>query len=62
MAEPEVEALAESESFSLWRAREDDGEITYHLELGPVTFHFLSEDWEEFTALMKEVIGDASAR
>jgi len=61
MADPEVETLAESESFSLWRAEEADGEVTYHLEMGPVTVHFFGEEWEEFLALMREVIKDASA-
>ena len=52
MDEPTIDVLAESENFSLWRAEEPDGEMTYHLELGTVTVHFFREEWEEFLELM----------
>ena len=55
MDEPTIEVLAESENFSLWRAEEPDGEMTYHLELGTVTVHFFREEWEEFLELMGEM-------
>lgn len=55
---PEVntETLAETGNFMAWRATEPDGEETYHLELGQVTVHFFSEEWEEFLTMMREVI------
>lgn len=56
MEDPAVETLAESENFGLWRAEETDGETTYHLDMGPVTMHFLREEWEEFLGLMGEVL------
>jgi hypothetical protein len=58
MEEPTIEVLAETENFSLWRADEPDGEMTYHLELGTVTLHFFREEWEELLGL----IGEAGAR
>ena len=54
MENPTVEVLAESESFSVWCTQEPDGETTYHLELGLVTVHFLTEEWQEFLELIGE--------
>ena len=62
MEEPSIEVLAESEDYSVWRAEEPDGEITYHLELGSVTLHFFLEEWEEFLGLMEDVVENAAAR
>jgi hypothetical protein len=59
--DPTVETLAESETFGLWRAEEADGEMTYHLEMGAVTVHFLREEWQEFLGLIGEVIEGAPA-
>ena len=56
MQENGIEILSETETFSLWRAKEPDGETTYHLELGTVTVHFFREEWEEMVELMKEAI------
>jgi hypothetical protein len=55
MEEPTIEILAESESFSMWRAEEPDGETTYHLELGAVTVHFFHEEWAEFLKLLDKL-------
>ena len=51
----EIEVLAETEDFSIWRAREPDGELTYHLEFGSVTVHFFQEEWDQFLALMRQL-------
>ena len=55
MKDPTIEVLSETETFSLWRAGDPDGETTYHLELGTVTVHFFREEWEEFLRLIGEV-------
>lgn len=55
MEETTIEILSETESFSMWRAKEPDGETTYHVELGTVTVHFFREEWEEFLRLVREV-------
>ena len=53
----EIEVLAETEDFSIWRAQEPDGELTYHLEFGSVTVHFFQEEWDQFLALMRQLEG-----
>jgi hypothetical protein len=50
--EPTIDILAETESFSAWRAEELDDETTYHVELGTVTIHFFQEEWDEFIELV----------
>lgn len=51
----EIEVLAETDNFSIWRTEEPDGEITYHLEFGSVTVHFFEEEWEEFLDLIGQL-------
>lgn len=60
MDQPDIEILAESENFSLWRAAEPDGETTYHLEMGTVTVHFFAEEWKEFLQLIREASAHAA--
>ena len=55
MADQEIEILAETEDFSAWRMQDPDGETSYHVELGSVTFHFFREDWEQFLELVKQL-------
>jgi len=43
--------LAETPNYIALSAKEPDGETTYHLELGNVTLHFFSEEWQEFIEL-----------
>jgi hypothetical protein len=57
VTDPEINILAESESFSVWRSDEPDGEMTYHLELGNVTLHLFREELDELLNLMR-VVGD----
>lgn len=44
--------LAETENFIVWTT-EDDGEFAYHVELGGVSLHMTSEEWDEFVTLIK---------
>ena len=55
MADQEIEILAETEDFSAWRMQDPDGETSYHVELGSVTFHFFREDWEQFLELVRQL-------
>lgn len=55
MADQEIEILAETEDFSVWRIQDSDGEMSYHVELGSVTFHFYREDWEQFLELARQL-------
>ena len=51
--EVESEVLAETEHFLIFRT--DDGEeMMYHVELGPMTLHFMSDEWDELLTLFKE--------
>jgi hypothetical protein len=51
--EVEMDVLAESENFAVWRSQEDDG-FLYHVELGGITLHLASEEWDEFVLLIKD--------
>lgn len=48
-----AEGLAETETFAIWRDREEDNSIVYHVELGGVSLHLTSEEWEEFVILVR---------
>jgi len=47
-----TEVIAETSNYLVWRATEPDGEVTHHVELGPVTLHFFKEEWEELLELI----------
>lgn len=50
----ENEIIAETDAYFVWRS-DEEGEFVYHLELGGVTLHMTSEEWEELIELMKSV-------
>jgi len=51
-SEPEVLAETEDSGFAAWRSMEEDGYM-YHIELGGITLHLSSEEWEEFVDLIR---------
>ena len=53
-SEMDLDVMSETENFAIWRSQEGDG-FTYHLELGGLTLHLESEEWEELTVLFKSV-------
>ncbi len=53
--EPRTNTIAETENFLAWKAKEPDGEVTYHIELNNVTVHFFEEEWTEFLQLAREL-------
>ncbi|RPJ01791.1 MAG: hypothetical protein EHM39_02810 [Chloroflexi bacterium] len=53
MPEIPIETIAETPNYTVWTAEEPDDERTYHLELGPVTVHFFTEEWQEFIELIR---------
>ena len=57
---PEIGVLAESETFTIWRADDPDGETTYHVELGTCTLHLFLEEWDEFAKLVAEAAKNAA--
>ncbi len=48
-------SVAETANFIVWSAKDEDGEETYHIELGLATLHFFKEEWEEFLELLKDL-------
>lgn len=50
--EVELDVIAESENFAVWRSEEEEGYV-YHVELGGITLHLSSEEWDEFVILIK---------
>ncbi len=53
MADPNTDTLSETDSFMIWRSVED-GEYVYHLELGGVSLHLASDEWEELLLLIQQ--------
>jgi hypothetical protein len=49
----EVDMVAETENFAVWRSPDDEGFI-FHVELGSITLHLASDEWEEFLELMSD--------
>jgi hypothetical protein len=50
--DPEVLAETEDLGFAVWRSMEEDGYM-YHVELGLLTIHLTSEEWEELVTLVR---------
>lgn len=50
----EVEPLVETENYAVLRAKGEEGEVVYHVELFNVTLHFFEEEWQEFVKLIEE--------
>lgn len=46
--------IAETDSYFVWSS-EEGGELVFHLELGGVSLHMTSEEWDELVELMKAV-------
>ena len=46
--------LAETENFIIWKT-EDEDDVIYHIELGGVTLHVESMEWDELVTLFKSV-------
>ena len=57
-----VETIAETDSYSVWRSQEPDGETSYHIEFGAVTVHFFEEEWREFTQLIAMLPADEQGK
>lgn len=51
--ESDPEVLAETDLFAVWRSIEDEQEYVYHVELGGMTLHLTSEEWEELVSLVR---------
>jgi len=54
--EMDIETIAETENFTVWKSTEADGEDMYHLDLGIVTVHLFIEEWQELMELMQDAM------
>lgn len=54
MNDIDLEIVSESENFAVW-CSEEKSERLYHVELGGITLHLTSEEWEELIVLIKGV-------
>lgn len=50
----ELDLISETENFAVWRSEEEEEGFIYHLELGAITLHLTSEEWEELTLLLRD--------
>ncbi|MCA9989699.1 MAG: hypothetical protein H6666_15405 [Ardenticatenaceae bacterium] len=46
--------IAETDNFIIWASREE-GEAVFHVELGGISLHLSSEEWEELVILFKSI-------
>ncbi|MCZ7668897.1 MAG: hypothetical protein M5U34_17705 [Chloroflexi bacterium] len=51
----DADIMSETENFAVWRSQEGEG-FVYHVELGGITLHLDSEEWEELAILIKSVV------
>ncbi len=54
--EPVIEIVVETENYSIWKAEEPDGEVSYNLQLNNVTINMFQEEWDEFCDLVKQLV------
>lgn len=51
--EPDI--LSQTENFGVWCSEDEEDGFVYHIELGGITLHLDSEEWDEFIVLIKGV-------
>ena len=56
MNEIDADLIAETENYMIWSS-EVDGDTLVHIELGGISLHLMSEEWDEFLTLIKIAIG-----
>jgi len=49
--EPDI--MSQTENFFIWRSDDEDEGLLYHMELGGITLHMTSEEWDELVVLVK---------
>ncbi len=54
--EPVIEIVVETENYSIWKAEEPDGEVSYNLQLNNVTINMFQEEWNEFHDLVTQLL------
>ncbi len=49
--EPDI--TAQTDNFGVWCSNDEDEGLLFHLELGGITLHLTSEEWDELVLLIK---------
>lgn len=52
--EPDI--VAQTENFGVWRSEDVEEGLIFHLELGGITLHLASEEWDELVLLIKAAV------
>lgn len=56
MSDFEPDIIAQTENFGVWRSDDEEEGLLFHIELGGITLHLASEEWDEFVLLMKSAL------
>jgi len=56
MSNSEPDIIAQTENFGVWRSDDEEEGLLFHIELGGITLHLASEEWDEFVLLMKSAL------
>ncbi len=56
MENEESVVLAETENLIAWRSEDEEMGYVYHLELGSISLHLMSEEWDELITLIKSLL------
>ncbi len=51
--EPNI--VSQTENFGIWCSDDEEEGLLYHVELGGLTLHLNSEEWDEFMVLIKGI-------
>jgi hypothetical protein len=52
----DMDIIAETENFAVWRSEEGNDGFVFHVELGGITLHLAPEEWEELAVLIKSAL------
>jgi hypothetical protein len=57
MSNFEPDIIAQTENFGVWRSDDELEGLLFHIELGGITLHLTSEEWNELVLLVKSALG-----
>ena len=52
--EPDI--IAQTDNFGVWRSDDTEEGLLFHIELGGITLHLTSEEWNEMVLLIKSAV------
>lgn len=54
MNDMDIEPIAQTNEYIAWTNDEDDGSLSYAVELGRVTIYIFQEEWDEMLTLLED--------